>query len=144
MKTQMEEEESRVNVLERFKSLAGQSRVAMEHYSTMEPHEARSLLPRELWKGILREGTLAILGGESKAKKSWFSLSFAMAAVAGTSIFLYLFLRSQGQPWLNWNDPETFSAFWGTLTRRTHGGTLDLLSKSYAAGENFLPQLKVW
>lgn len=66
----------------RFESLALGSRVVMEQYSTMEPHEARSLLPRELWKGILREGTLAILGGESKAKKSWFSLSFAMAAVA--------------------------------------------------------------
>jgi hypothetical protein len=83
MKSEIEEEENRVNVLERFKSLAGLSRVEMEQYSTMEPHEARSLLPRELWKGILREGTLAILGGESKAKKSWFSLSLAMAAVAG-------------------------------------------------------------
>ena len=83
-KSEIEEEENRVNVLERFKSLAGLSRVEMEQYSTMEPHEARSLLPRELWKGILREGTLAILGGESKAKKSWFSLSLAMAAVAGT------------------------------------------------------------
>ena len=80
---QLEEEENRVNVLERFKELAGKSQVEMGQYSIMEPHEARSLLPRELWQGILREGTLAILGGESKAKKSWFSLSLAMAAVAG-------------------------------------------------------------
>jgi hypothetical protein len=66
----------------RFLSLVSKSRVSMAPYSTMDPHEARSLLPRELWQGVLREGTLAILGGESKAKKSWFSLSMAMAAVA--------------------------------------------------------------
>lgn len=72
------------NADDRFKELSGKSRVTMDQYSMMEPHEARSLLPRELWQGIIREGTLAILGGESKAKKSWFSLSLAMAAVAGT------------------------------------------------------------
>ena len=75
-KTAMSEMEAR------FQLLADKSRVSMAEYSTMDPHEARSLLPRELWQGVLREGTLAILGGESKAKKSWFSLSLSMAAVA--------------------------------------------------------------
>jgi len=67
---------------QRFQFIAESSAVAMAEYSTMDPHHARTLLPREVWQGILREGTLAILGGESKAKKSWFSLSLSMAAVA--------------------------------------------------------------
>jgi hypothetical protein len=67
---------------DRFASIAEASRVNMGGYSMMEPHESRSLLPREIWRGILREGMLVILGGESKARKSWFSLSLSMAAVA--------------------------------------------------------------
>lgn len=66
----------------RLADLAGKTMVRMADYETMEPHQARSLLPRSIWRDILREGCLAILGGESKAKKSWFSLAFAMHAVA--------------------------------------------------------------
>lgn len=69
---------------DRFKEFSTRSRVEMGQYSWMEPHEARSLLPRELWQGTLREGTLAILGGESKARKSWFSLTLAMEVVTGS------------------------------------------------------------
>lgn len=46
----------------------------------------------------MREGTLAILGGESKAKKSWFSLSFAMAAVAGMEFLGIAVSESMGAP----------------------------------------------
>lgn len=65
----------------RFDDIAAAGRVDMAAFSVMEPHQARSLLPREIWRGRFREGTLTILGGESKARKSWFSLAFAMAAV---------------------------------------------------------------
>lgn len=55
----------------------------------------------------------------------------------GLSIYLTLPLRSAQWPLLDWNHPAALENFWGTLTRRGYGGTLDLLSKSYAAGANF-------
>lgn len=58
---------------------------AMADYEHIEPHRAREILPRAIWGPYLREGTLAVLGGESKARKSWFGLSLAMATVAGDS-----------------------------------------------------------
>jgi tetratricopeptide (TPR) repeat protein len=57
--------------------------------------------------------------------------------VAGFSVFAYLPVRSASGPLLDWNHPATLSRLWGTLTRKTHGGTLDLISESYAPGENF-------
>ncbi|MHB9154555.1 MAG: protein O-mannosyl-transferase family [Endomicrobiales bacterium] len=56
---------------------------------------------------------------------------------AGLSVFLYLVIRSNRGPFIDWNHPATLSHLWGTLTRKTHGGTLDLVSTPYAAGENF-------
>lgn len=81
-----------------FENLAKLSRVDMGQYSLMEPHEARSLLPREIWQGILREGILAILGGESKAKKSWFSLTLAMEAVASRDFLGMAIAESMDTP----------------------------------------------
>ncbi len=80
--SQLEEEEYRLNKLEPFQRMASSTKIDMAKYSTMDPSEARSLLPREIWKGLLREGMMVILGGESKAKKSWLSLSLGMAMVA--------------------------------------------------------------
>jgi hypothetical protein len=67
----------------RFAEIAQSAEIDIASFRFMPPDRARDLLPREIWQGILREGTLAILGGESKARKSWFSLAFAMAATAG-------------------------------------------------------------
>lgn len=60
----------------------------------------------------------------------------------GLSIYLYLPVRSALEPWLDWNHPSTFSNLMGSLTRKSYGGTLDLLSKQYALGELFLPNLR--
>ncbi|MCB4790548.1 MAG: DUF2723 domain-containing protein [Elusimicrobia bacterium] len=55
----------------------------------------------------------------------------------GFSVFLFLPVRSQAGALLDWNHPADLSRFWGSLTRKTHGGTLDLLSTNYASGANF-------
>ncbi|MBI5243687.1 MAG: DUF2723 domain-containing protein [Elusimicrobia bacterium] len=62
----------------------------------------------------------------------------------GLLVYLYLPLRSRQGPWLDWNHPADLYNFIGSLTRRGSGGTLDLISKSYAPGEMFLPNLKVY
>lgn len=62
----------------------------------------------------------------------------------GLSIYLALPLRSSQWPLLDWNHPADLGNFWGTLTRRGYGGTLDLLSKSYAAGANFDANLRCY
>ncbi|HRY29305.1 MAG TPA: DUF2723 domain-containing protein [Elusimicrobiota bacterium] len=62
------------------------------------------------------------------------------AAFLGLTVFLYLPLRSARQPWVDWNNPEGLDRFLGSLMRKSHGGTLDLLSKSYALGENFVSE----
>jgi hypothetical protein len=66
----------------RIADIAGRTLVKMADYENVASVNARSLLPRCIWDSILREGCLGILGGESKAKKSWFSLAFAMHAVS--------------------------------------------------------------
>ncbi|OIO10492.1 MAG: hypothetical protein AUJ52_04070 [Elusimicrobia bacterium CG1_02_63_36] len=73
------------------------------------------------------------------------SLPLAAAfGLLGLAIYLYLPLRSAQGPWLDWNHPAALSNFWGSLTRRGYGATLDLLSKNYRMGELFLPNLKVY
>lgn len=59
----------------------------------------------------------------------------------GLSVYLYMPLRSSQQPWVDWNNPEVLSNFIASLMRRSHGGTLDLLSKNYQSGENFLSEM---
>ncbi len=61
------------------------------------------------------------------------ALFFAM----GASVYLYLILRAQGQPLLNWGDPSSWERFFASVSRRSYGSSLDLLSQSYHAGENF-------
>ncbi|HBL16022.1 MAG: hypothetical protein A2X36_07755 [Elusimicrobia bacterium GWA2_69_24] len=62
----------------------------------------------------------------------------------GLSIYLYLPLRSLRGPWLDWNHPAQWNNLLGSLTRRGYGGTLDLISKNYAPGAMFLPNLAVY
>ncbi len=64
--------------------------------------------------------------------------------ILGSSVFLYLLIRSNTAPLINWNDPSTFERLLSSLMRKTHGGTLDLISAGYAKGENFVPQLKFY
>lgn len=62
----------------------------------------------------------------------------------GLSIYLYLPLRALQDPLLDWNHPANWASFWASITRKSYGGTLDLLSKSYSTGELFLPNLKYY
>lgn len=62
----------------------------------------------------------------------------------GLSVYAFLPVRSGGGPWLDWNHPAALDGFWGSLTRRGYGGTLDLLSKSYRTGENFAANALVY
>ncbi len=62
----------------------------------------------------------------------------------GFSVFAYLYIRSNTLPMLDWNHPATFERLWGSIARKTHGGTLDLISESYAAGDNFLVGMKFY
>lgn len=55
----------------------------------------------------------------------------------GTSIYLYLTVRSSTDPWIDWGNPETLMATFASATRKSYSGTLDLLSLSYKKGENF-------
>ena len=66
------------------------------------------------------------------------SALYAGMAVTGLSVFAYLAIRSAQLPLLDWNHPAELARLWGTLTRKTHGGTLDLVSAAYRPGENFL------
>jgi len=67
----------------RMAEIAMRTVVNMADYESVPSHKARELLPKSVWRDVLREGCLAILGGESKAKKSWFSLAMAMHVASG-------------------------------------------------------------
>ncbi len=50
-------------------------------------------------------------------------------------------IRSGTLPMFDWNHPATLNQLWSTIARKTHGGTLDMLSVRYAKGENFIAGL---
>ncbi len=70
----------------------------------------------------------------------------AMFFLLGLSVYLYLLVRSNQHPFLNWRSPDTFMKLWESISRKSHGGTLDLLSENYGPGElfqtNFMLYLK--
>ncbi len=63
------------------KSIADAARVNLSEYENVTQDKAPSLLPHSVWKGFIREGTLTLIAGESKAKKSWFALSLLQHAI---------------------------------------------------------------
>ena len=80
---------------------------------------------------------------EEGSAAAWLARSLPWALL-GLSLYLYLPVRSSAGPWLDWNHPAALSNFIGSLTRRSYGGTLDLLSRNYATGELFVPNLVVY
>ncbi|MBI4374833.1 MAG: DUF2723 domain-containing protein [Elusimicrobia bacterium] len=72
--------------------------------------------------------------GANRAAWLWRTAAFA---ALGLALYLYLPLRSAREPWLDWSHPADLSNFMGSVLRSKYGGTLDLLSKSYAKGELF-------
>lgn len=77
---------------------------------------------------------------ENRKISAYFPLFFLM----GSSIYLYLTIRSSQNPWLDWGNPETFMATVASATRKSYSGTLDLLSLSYRRGENFLINMNLY
>ncbi len=62
----------------------------------------------------------------------------------GASVFLYLMVRSRTDPLLDWANPDNLLAVLNSARRKNYSGTLDLLSLSYAAGENFTINLRLY
>lgn len=54
------------------------------------------------------------------SRRSW-AVLFSFFAL-GLAVFLFLPLRSLGDPWLDWGDPETPARLWRVLTRGDYGG----------------------
>jgi len=62
----------------------------------------------------------------------------------GFSLYLYLPFRSSGWPLFDWSHPADPATFLAVITRKSYGSTLDLISRNYAAGELFWPNLKFY
>jgi len=71
-------------------------------------------------------------------------LTTAACGALGLSVYAYLLVRANIHPLLNWNDPSNIAQFIATVTRKTHGHTLDLLSVNYAAGALFLTDMGIY
>ena len=63
--------------------LAHKASLDISQYRHTSPMAALDLLPKPFWKGIQREGTVSIIAGESKAKKSWLVMSKTQHALLG-------------------------------------------------------------
>jgi len=76
---------------------------------------------------------------KTDGKEKFFARIFkpSLFFILGASVFFYSYIRANTAPLINWGDPSTFSKLLSSLMRRSHGGTLDLISAGYAAGENF-------
>ncbi|MBI4803075.1 MAG: DUF2723 domain-containing protein [Elusimicrobia bacterium] len=75
-----------------------------------------------------------------RAKASW----AAACWLAGFSLYLYLPVRSAQNPLFDWSHPADMNTFLAVITRKSYGSTLDLISKNYALGELFWPNLKYY
>jgi tetratricopeptide (TPR) repeat protein len=68
----------------------------------------------------------------------------ALAFGAGMSLFLFLLIRTRTDPMMDWGNPDTLLGVFRSATRKSYSGTLDLLSLSYHAGENFAVNLQLY
>lgn len=62
----------------------------------------------------------------------------------GFTVFLYLPIRSVTEPLVNWGDPSSWPNLLAALMRKSHGSTLDLLSKEYKLGSMFFLDCRHW
>jgi len=103
---------------------------------------ASALTGSNLPAAILIAGTfLARTRGDGAWRRRAFGV---MAGLAGLSIYFFLPVRSATGPFLDWNHPSTLSNLLDSILRTRYGGTLDLVSRSYAAGELFGDNLRLW
>jgi len=68
----------------------------------------------------------------------------ALFWLAGFSLYLYLPIRSGTYPLFDWSHPADLGTFLSVITRKSYGSTLDLISRNYAAGELFWPNIKYY
>ncbi|MBN1823656.1 MAG: DUF2723 domain-containing protein [Endomicrobiales bacterium] len=90
---------------------------------------------------MLAPGLVFIVFSKRKELKAANIAAALLFFGAGFSVYLYLMLRSGLYPMIDWNHPGTFKGLLSSLMRKTHGGTLDLISTNYAPGENFISTL---
>ncbi|MEW6556709.1 MAG: DUF2723 domain-containing protein [Elusimicrobiota bacterium] len=97
---------------------------------------------------IIRDGGTRDRGTEKRrdAKNSVpLSLCASVAAfLLGFSIYLFLPVRSKTQPVLDWNKPDNVQALVNTITRKTHGKTLDLISTRYSISDVLSSEINVY
>jgi hypothetical protein len=84
---------------------------------------------------------LARTRGDGAARRRTLGVA---AGLAGLSLYLYLPIRSATGPFLDWNHPAAAANFVDSLLRTRYGGTLDLISRNYAAGELFADNMRLW
>lgn len=65
------------------RTIADQARVNVAEYANVRQDQAHKLLPGMVWNGFIREGSMSIIAGESKAKKSWLALSLLQHSIMG-------------------------------------------------------------
>ncbi|MDD5687143.1 MAG: DUF2723 domain-containing protein [Elusimicrobia bacterium] len=71
-------------------------------------------------------------------------ITYVILFFLGFSIFAFLPARSKTQPYLNWNKPDNIQTVMDTITRKTHGKTLDLISTRYKISDVFYSGMKVY
>jgi len=90
---------------------------------------------------LLLPGFVYLIWIKRKVLSSYNLITIFFFFLLGLSIYLYLPVRSIQNPSIDWGHPDSINKLYSTVTRKSHGGTLDLLSKNYTAGENFLPDI---
>lgn len=64
--------------------------------------------------------------------------------IIGCSVYLYLPIRAQAQPFINWGEPSNLSALWNVISRAAYGRTLDLVSREVTLSQVFFPHLLIF
>lgn len=88
-----------------------------------------------VWPGLRASGFLPALKTVTGCAFFW---------LAGFSLYLYLPIRSGASPFFDWSHPADLATFVAVITRKSYGSTLDLISRNYAAGELFWPNVKYY
>ena len=71
-------------------------------------------------------------------------LAAGLFFLTGLAVYLYLPVRSAGNPPIDWADPETFRQFIYSVTRKAYGHGLDKISEFYALKDTFFKQFFVF
>jgi len=62
--------------------------------------------------------------------------------ILGLSVYLYMPIRSIKEPFIDWANPQNFSNFLYSITRKAYGHSLDKISEFYNLKDVIFPQLK--